>query len=238
MDKSVQNWGHKMKTVLVVIILIAAFVVGGYFGLPIIIEKETSGLKSEIHDLKRKMQKIEEFIKREEEIKKTGKLSSDADVQKIIRTVNAIFSKVASLEDSYKEEMSLIHESIKKQGTSTEEALKKQSEIIDKSNKENQSKIQKIRFDAAMASIRGNLLKVQVDLKSKNIWTAKTELDLINEIFEKTKASVSNEEKQDIEELQAALKKAKGEVEINLPAALDRIDLLWHEMGKLIMRGS
>lgn len=48
-----------MKTVLVVIILIAAFVVGGYFGLPIIMKKETSGLKSEIHDLKEKMQKID-----------------------------------------------------------------------------------------------------------------------------------------------------------------------------------
>lgn len=227
-----------MKTVLVVIILIAAFVVGGYFGLPIIMKKETSGLKSEIHDLKEKMEKIEEFIKREEEARKTGKLSSDADVQRIIRTVNAIFSKVASLEDFYKKEMSSIHETIKKQGTTTEEALRKQSEIIDKSNKENQSKIQKIRFDAAMASIRGHLLKVQVDLKSKNIWTAKTELDLINEIFEKTKASASNEEKKDIEEHQAALKKAKEEMEINLPAALDRIDLLWHEMGKFMRRGS
>lgn len=223
-----------MKTVLVVIILIAAFVVGGYFGLPIIMKKETSGLKSEIHDLKEKMQKIEEFIKREEEVRKTGKLSSDADVQRIIRTVNAIFSKVASLEDFSKKEMSVVHETIKKQGATTEEALRKQSEIIDKSNKENQSKIQKIRFDAAMASIRGHLLKVQVELKSKNIWTAKTELDLINEIFEKTKASVSNEEKKDIEEHQAAFKKAKEEMEINLPAALDRIDLLWHEMGKLM----
>ena len=226
-----------MKSVLVVIILIAAILVGGYFGLPIIMQKETSGLKSEIHDLQEKMKKIEEFIKREEEVRKAGKLSSDADVQRIIRTVNAIFSKVASLEDSYKKEISSIHETIKKQSTTTEEVLRKQSEIIDKSNKENQSKIQKIRFDAAMASIRGHLLKVQVDLKSRNIWTAKTELDLINEIFEKTKTSASNEEKKIIEELQAALKKSQEEVDINLPAALDRIDLLWHEIGKLVRIG-
>jgi len=227
-----------MKTVLVVIILVAALLVGGYFGLPILVKKETSGLKSEIQDLKEKMQKIEEFIKREEDIRKAGKLSSDADVQRIIRTVNTIFSKVTSLEDFYKKEMSSIHETIKKQGTTTEEALRKQFEIIDKSNKENQSKIQKIRFDAGMTSIRGHLLKVQVDLKSKNIGTAKNEVDLINEIFEKTKASVSNEEKKDIEELQAALRKAKEDIEINLPAALDRIDLLWHEMGKWVREGS
>lgn len=35
-----------MKTVLVIILLIAAFVAAGYYGLPILIEKETAVLKS------------------------------------------------------------------------------------------------------------------------------------------------------------------------------------------------
>ena len=45
------------------------------------------------------------------------------------------------------------------------------------------------------------------------------------------------EQKKAIEELQGTLKKAKDEMDINLPAAINRVDLLWHEMGKLIRRG-
>lgn len=80
-------------------------------------------------------------------------------------------------------------------------------------------------------------MKVQIELKSKNIGTAKAEIDLINEIFEKTKPSSSEDQKKAIEELQGALKKAKDEMDINLPASINRVDLLWHEMGKLIRKG-
>lgn len=204
-----------MKTVLVVIILIAVFAVGGYFGLPILIQKESLGLKAEVNDLNQRLVKIEEYIKKEEEARKAGQLSSDADIQRIIKTVNVILSKVGALEES----------------------LKTHAESINKSSQENRVRIQRMTFDAAMASIRGHLLKVQIELKAKNIGTAKTEIDLINEIFEKTKAAASEEQKKPIEDLQVALKKAKDEMDINLPAAINRIDLLWHEMGKLIRKG-
>ncbi|MEW6376363.1 MAG: hypothetical protein AB1502_11330 [Thermodesulfobacteriota bacterium] len=227
-----------MKTVIIVIILLIAAIAGaGYYGLPILIEKETSGLKSEIHDVKERIQKIEDFIKKEEEARKVGQLPSDADIQRIIKTVNTLFSKATSLEESLKREFSSVQETVKKQGTVTEEALKNQTETMDKSLKEIQSRIQKIMFDAAMATVRGHILKVQVELKSKNLGTAKTELDLIHQIFEKTKMGASDEEKKTIEGLQGALKKAKDEMDMNLPAAINRIDLLWHEMGKLIRKG-
>ena len=124
-----------------------------------------------------------------------------------------------------------------KQGVNTEEALKRQSENLDKANKEIQSSLQRLIFNVAMATVRGNLIKVQVELKSKNIGTAKAEIDLINDIFEKTKTSASHEQKKTIEELQTSLKKAKEEMDANLPAAINRVDLLWHEMGKLIRKG-
>ena len=38
-------------------------------------------------------------------------------------------------------------------------------------------------------------MKVQIELKSKNVGTAKAEIDLINEIFEKTKPSASEDQK-------------------------------------------
>ncbi len=143
-------------------------------------------------------------------------------------------AKVTTLEDSYKKELSAVTERLQQQGASTEEALKKQSESLDKINKESRSNLQRVIFNVAMATVRGNLLKVQMELKSKNVGTAKTEIDLIHEIFEKTKATTSDDQKKAIEELQGVLKKARDEMDSNLPAAINRVDLLWHEMGKLI----
>jgi F0F1-type ATP synthase membrane subunit b/b' len=76
-------------------------------------------------------------------------------------------------------------------------------------------------------------LKARGDLQYKNIGTAKTELNLIAEAFEKAKTSTTDENKKAIEELQGILKKALSEIDADLPAAINRIDLLWYEMGKL-----
>lgn len=225
-----------MKTVLVVLILIVAIAAGGYFGLPIVIQKETSGIQSGVNDAKQRLLKIEEYIKKEEEARKAGQLPPDADLQRIIKTANDTLSKVASLETSYQKEMASLQEANKKQGLTTEEALKKQSEILDKSNKEIRSGLQRVSFNVAMATVRGNLLKAQMELKSKNIGTAKSELDLINDIMQNATASASEEQKKAIQEFQGALKKAKDEMDANLPAAINRVDLLWHEIGKWIRR--
>ncbi|MBM4140292.1 MAG: hypothetical protein FJ242_02190 [Nitrospira sp.] len=87
-----------------------------------------------------------------------------------------------------------------------------------------------------MASIRGHILKVKVDLVAKNIGSAKNELSLIDEAFEKAKTSASDENKRIIEELQVTLRKARADIDIDLPAAINRIDLLWHEMSKLLRK--
>ncbi len=137
--------------------------------------------------------------------------------------MNVISSKVISLENSFKKGISVTDEIIKKQKTTTEDALRKQAEAIDKINKETQAKVQRIMFDAVMVNIRGHILKVRVDILSKNIGTVRNELDLLNEGFEKAKTLASNENK-----------KAKTEIDTDLPAAINRIDLLWHEMGKLL----
>ncbi len=46
-----------MKTVLIIIILIAAIIGAGYLGLPLLIKKETAGLGSEVQDMKQRLQK-------------------------------------------------------------------------------------------------------------------------------------------------------------------------------------
>ena len=240
-----------MKTglwIIISIVLIVALSGIGYFALPVLIEKETAGLRSDVQDVKQTLQKIEEESK-------AAPLKPDADFQKIIKTVNALYLGVNSAEDSFKKDMSVTNEAIKKQEkateeafkkqaeaiknqkAATEEAFKKQAETIDKTNKETQSQIQRIKFDASMASIRGHILKARVEIAAKNVGTARTELDLIEELFKEAGNSASAEEKKVIQELQGILKKARAEMDTDLPAALNKIDLLWHETSKLLREG-
>ncbi|MDP3028011.1 MAG: hypothetical protein Q8O04_00640 [Deltaproteobacteria bacterium] len=225
-----------MKTALVVILSMAVVIGIGFFSLPILIDKETRGLRSEVQYLEQRLQKTEDFIKSEEAASKAAHLPPDANVQKIIKAVNTVSSRVTSLEDSFKKNISATEEVIKKQQATTEEAFKKQAETIDKIGKDVGTKIQKCMFNSLMASIRGHVLKVKVELVSKNIGTAKNELELISEALEKAKTSATDENKQVIEELQGLLKKARAEVDSDLPSATNRVDLLWHELGKLLRK--
>lgn len=216
-----------MRAIIVVLVILLA---AGYFGLmSILVEKEAVKLRSEIQDVRQRLQKIEEESK-------AAPLQPDAGYQKIIKTVNAVYHKLNALEDALKKEVSATSEAIKSQGKTSEDALKKQSEAIDRLNRDTQAKLQKIMFDARMANIRGHVAKARTDLLSRNIATAKTELELIDGVFETLKTSVSEENRKAIEELQATLRKAQAEIDTNLPAAINRIDLLWHEMGRLLRK--
>jgi hypothetical protein len=218
-----------MKTFIIILVIILILAGVGYLGLPIIIQKETAGLMTDVQDIKQRLQKMEEESK-------AAPLPPDADVQKVIKTVNAIHVKTLSLEDSLNKSISITDETIKKQKTINEEALKKQGEEIANIDKETKVKIQGIMFDATMANIRGHILKARVELVAKNVGTAKTELDLINDLFSKAATVASEENKKSIRELQASLQKARTEIDTDLPAALNKIDLLWYEMSRLLRK--
>lgn len=225
-----------MKTVIPLIFVILLLLAFGYFGLPILVDKETVQLRSDMQALQQKVQKIEEFIQGEEDARKSTQLTPDADLQKVIRTVNAFASRVAVLEDTRKKDVSDIDNKLKEQRETQETALSKQTERIASINQETKSSAQKIEFDAAMANIRVHILKAREDLLYKNIGTAKAEFILISEALEKIKNSASEENRKMIEELQRILISAKNEVDSDLPAATNKIDLLWHEMGKLLKK--
>ncbi|MEK6671880.1 MAG: hypothetical protein AABY42_00195 [Nitrospirota bacterium] len=216
-----------MKATMAIVLIIAVFLGAGLYGF---MEKKTSGLRAEIQNLKQRLQKMEEESK-------AAPLQPDADTQKIIKSVNSLSAKVVSLENALTKNMASNDEALKRQKAATEEALKKQTEAIDKLNKETQAKLQKIMFDAKMANIRGHIAKARTDLLSKNIATAKTELELIDEVFEASKTSVSDENIKTIGDLQTTLKKARTEIDADLPAAISRVDLLWHEMSTLLRKG-
>lgn len=216
-----------MKSIAIIIILLAIATAAGFFGLPILIDNKTSPLKSDLENLKQRLQEIEDESK-------AAPLKPGADYITVVRKVNALYYKIESIEDNIKKNMLKTDKTIEKQKTISENALKKLTKDLNTINKETKALIHKIKFDAAMANISGHTLKARTDLQYKNIGTAKTEIDYILEAFEKVKTSASNENKKVIEEFQGILKKARTEIDTDLPAAINRIDLLWHEMGKLL----
>lgn len=225
-----------MKTVLAVLVVIAVIFVGGYFGLPVMIEKGIQPLRTDIQDLKQRLELVENFVRSEEEIRKRTQLKPDSDLQGVVKTVNTISLRIVSLEDSLRKSTASYEETLSRQKSSTEEAFRKQAESIDKSQKDFESRLQKVVFDASMASVRGHILKARTDLLYKNIGTAKAEIDLISDTLEKLKKTTTEDHKKIIEELQVVLKKTKTEVETDLPSAINKMDLLWHEMSKLLKK--
>ena len=225
-----------MKTVIPLVFVILLLLAFGYFGLPILVSKETVQLRSDIQVLQQKVQKIEEFIRGEEDARNSTQLTPDSDLQKVIRTVNAFASRVAVLEDIRKKDLSDIEKKLDELQETQRTALSEQTERIDSMKQETKNSAQKIEFDAAMANIRVHILKARGDLLYKNIGTAKAEFVLISEALEKIKHSASEENRKMIEEFQRILISAKNEVDSDLPSATNKIDLLWHEMGKLLKK--
>ncbi|MCC6544668.1 MAG: hypothetical protein IT392_09230 [Nitrospirae bacterium] len=225
-----------MKTVIAVIILIAVIGAGGYFGLPLLIGKEMADLRTEVSTLKEKVQKIEAFVQSEEEIRKVTQLTPDSDTRKIVKTVNAISMKLNALEESSGKRISDADDAIRKQKAEMDAAMKSQTEALNKFNIETEKNLQRIQFEASMATIRSHILKVQVELQIRNVATAKAEMELLSDMFEKMGNVVPEENRKTIKDLHETLKKARGEIDSDLPAAINRINLLWHEMGKLLRK--
>jgi hypothetical protein len=218
-----------MKAVLVVIILIAVGLGAGYFGIPVLIERQTAPLKAQVEDLKNEIQKMEAESK-------IAPLQPTADVQKIIKVVNSLSLKMTALEDSFKKNMSATDDTVKKQRAATEEALKRQSEAAGKADKETEAKIRMNTFYALMSTVRGNVLKAKVDLAARNIGTAKNDLEPISGTLEKARPLSTDENGKAIDELQGILKKARADIDTDLPSAINRIDLLWNEVGKILRK--
>jgi len=121
------------------------------------------------------------------------------------------------MENSFKKDISSAEESIKKQEIATEEALKKQNEIFEKNHKEIRSEIHLINFYSAVTNIREHVLKARIEIIAKNIGNAKTKLDLIDDLFSGIIASVPQESKKTIIDLQVSLKRANTEIDNDLP---------------------
>jgi DNA repair exonuclease SbcCD ATPase subunit len=218
-----------MKTMLMLIVVIAAVATGGYLGLPVMIDSRTAALKTEIEELKQRLHKMEDDAK-------TAALPADADTGRIIKMVNALSAKTAAVEKTLTRDRAEIDAAAREQRTALDEALKKQADALNRVSGEMEAKLQKSIFSSFMADVRGHVLKVKVELASRNIGTAKNELELISELFERAKVTSGEEQKRIIEELQGMVRKIRTEVDTDLPAAVNRVDTLWHDMSRLLRK--
>ena len=222
-----------MKTVILVLVVVIGMCAAGYFSFPVLIEQKTAELRAEVGDLRQRLQTAELFIKREEEARKNVRIESGADTATITRAVNALASKVTKLESSIRADMSAADTALKEQKSSTAAVLKKQAEALEKESEEIRVQLREAAFKTRMSEVRGRLLKVKTDLLAKNVGTADAEIGVIVETLEKMKESMVPEVKKSLDVVQASLRKARGEMTTDLPSAMKRVDLLWHEIGKI-----
>lgn len=213
---------NAIVTVLVVVIVCIAVAAGVYYGIPFMMDKEIAALKAEIVALKNRLDKVEAFTNQEEEARRSSRLGTGADASRIIREVNALSSRVDTIEAS----------SVKERAT-LEDRFKAQEQLSAAGIKDLQARLQKAMFNVALADTREWLLKARIELLARNLGNAKTELDLLSGALDRMKKSASDENKSSIAEMQNLLKKAQEEVIADQPSALTRIDLMWHQSGRL-----
>ena len=225
-----------MKNIIVAVIIIVVLVVAGYLGTPLLLETEIAPLRADIQDVKQRLQKVEDFVQKENAARQVSHLSPGAGIQEVVRAVNAVSSKVLALEGSMKKDISAAAEDMKEQKMFTSDELRRQTEDLQEMEQEIKLLAQKLVFDASMANVRVHVLKAREDLLYKNIGTAKSEFILIADTLERLKNSASEERGRIIAEFQKILQSITDEVEHDLPAAMNKIELLWHEMGKLMKK--
>jgi len=216
-----------MKGAIVAIIAVIVLAVAGILGLPVLMDKHIAGLKQDVQDLKQRLHKIEDESK-------VASLEPTADSGKIIKTVNALALQVDTIDNSRKKDISTQNETIQNQKAATDETIRKQAETIDKNNSAMQSQLQLIKFNAAVEDIRGHILKARMEVVAKNIGNAKAEIDFVDELFTKVTPLAQDAQKQKIEEMRSSLKKAKAEIDTDLPSFINRINAIWYETGRLL----
>jgi polyhydroxyalkanoate synthesis regulator phasin len=205
----------RIAMVVFVAILFVCFGAAAYYIIPVMIEQGTRAIKSDINDLKLRMQKIEDR-------EKVAPLKPDAPVQRIVDTVNAVNMKLSSLDDS-----------MKKQAAKIDDIVKKENESFQLIDKEMKEKLRAVAFSIRLSSLRNQLLKIQMDLVQKNVGEARNEIDQVGEMLKEMKSKGDAGEKSNIENLQASLNKAKADMDTDIPSAAGRIEILWREIGKL-----
>lgn len=221
-----------MKAVAAVLLILLVAGAGGYFGLPYLVERQTAGIRTEVAGLTGKVQKLEDFVSSEQEARKAARLEPGADAVAMIRGINGLLARVDSMEKKLSGEVSRLDTALKEQKAITASSLEGQADELEKEKAELRRQLGDVMYKAVVAQIRSHLLKIKTDLLAKNLGTADAEMDVAIGLLAKAKQNVPVDAGKRLEAYQASLRKARGEMSTDLPAAMKRIDLIWHELGK------
>jgi hypothetical protein len=224
-----------MKTLLTVIITVIIAGVLGYLLGPMLIERQIAPLKGEVVQLHSRLQASEEFIKAEEEARQTTGLKADTRLPDVVKTVNRLATGQKSMEDLMQVRFADFDARLAEMKAADEGGMNKLSRQIEEGTKKTDQRFQDNALRTRVEDARIRLVKVKSELLARNIGVAKGELDLLSQSLEDSKKLVGDDgnKKTALERLQTMVKEIKAEIDTNLVAATDRIDLLWHELAKL-----
>jgi outer membrane murein-binding lipoprotein Lpp len=221
-----------MKTFIALIVMMALFISLIFLGMPIVIDKETGKIKSEVQDLKAKVQILETIIKNREGAWNLSGLKPKDNLNKVINVVNSLSSKIAGLEDHLTKNNSSMEASLDGYNLANAELFKKQSETIDKLKNESAIAAKKIYFNSVIINLTAHIINAKMELMSKNIGSVKSELQIISDELQKAKNIVEDKNKKVFDDLKATVDNIKSELDISLPASNNMLNLLWYDLSK------
>jgi|GEM_PF-6100570 len=223
-----------MKTVLTIIITVLGVGILGYILGPMLIQREITPLKSELIQLQGRLKAAEDFIKAEEEAKHQTGLKVDTRLPDVVKAVNRLAVGQKSIEDVIQVRFADFDARLAEMKAATEGGLNKLALQAEETTKKTNQRFHDNILHARIEDARIRLVKVKAELLAKNIGTAKGELDLLTQTLDEAKNMAGDDsgKKTSFARLQGMVKEIKAELDTNLVAATDRIDLLWHELAK------
>lgn len=222
-----------MKTFITFLIMIILFVCLIFLGMPFIIDKETGRLKSDIQELHSKIKVLEAFKSDQEHAWKMTGLKPGDDLNKVIKSISNLSSKIANTEDYLNQRISAVDDAIEGQLSASSELLAKHSETINNFTKDTASISQKVYLNAVIMNITAHILEAKIELVSKNIGNVKAALQVISDELEKAKNVSEDKNKKVFDELKAVIKNIKSELDVSLSGANNMINLFWYELEKI-----
>jgi hypothetical protein len=221
-----------MKTFIAFIVVIVLFISLVFFGMPIAIEKETGKIRSEVQELKAKVQILETIIKNREDAWKLSGLKPKDDLNKVINVVNNLSAKVAGLEDRLTKNTSSIESLLDGYNLANYEIFKKQSAEIDKLKNESVIAARKIYLSSIIINLTAHIINAKMELSYKNIGSVKAELQIISDELQKAKNIVEEKNKKVFDDLKVIVENIKSELDISLLASNNMLNLLWYDLSK------
>lgn len=223
-----------MKTLIVAVIVVALAAGAGYYALPILVDRETQSLKTDIHEVRQRLQEIDKFVAAEMEARRESDLGPDADMQRVIRSVNALTERMDAVEKRLESGLAEADEASKKHMSATLQSIREMKSHLVKTADDVKLNADKINFNEGIREIKDHLLMAHDELRSRNTGNAKAEIEQVSRLLQDEKRATAREIKKIMPDIQTSIKGIMTDMETDVPAATNRVLLLWRELGRLV----